>query len=89
MNCNEAATQVAGYADGEVDSARGRSIEQHLRNCAACAAKYQEVRALRARIRAELPYFTAPQALQQRLRAAATAEVSERARRVACARPVR
>ena len=78
MNCNEAATQVVPYADGEVDSASGRLIEQHLRNCPACAAKHREVLALRARIRAELPYFTAPQALQQRLRTAASREPSTR-----------
>jgi len=76
MNCNDAATQVVPYADGEIDSASGRLIEQHLRNCPACAAKHREVLALRARIRAELPYFTAPQALAQRLRAAAAAEPS-------------
>jgi anti-sigma factor RsiW len=76
MNCNEAATVIAGYADGEVDSARGRSIEDHLRSCATCTARHQEVLALRARIRAELPYFAAPPALQERLRAAAAREVS-------------
>ena len=58
MNCNEAGTLVARYADGEVDSLQGRSIEQHLRGCAACAAKHQDLLALRARIGAEVPYFT-------------------------------
>ena len=46
------------YADGEIDSLQGRSIEQHLRGCAACAAKHQDLLALRAQIRAEVPYFT-------------------------------
>ena len=72
MNCNEAGTLVPAYADGEVDGARGRSIEQHLRLCTACAAKYREVLALRARLRAEVPYFSAPPALEERVRAAAT-----------------
>ncbi len=35
MNCNEAGMLVAKYADGEIDSLQGRSIEQHLRGCAA------------------------------------------------------
>src|ERR1700687_446234 len=69
MNCNEAVTLVAAYADGELDGLRGRSVEQHLRGCAACAAKRQDVLALRAQIRAEVPYFTAPPALHTRVRA--------------------
>ena len=69
MNCNEAGTLVAKYADGEVDSLQGRSIEQHLRGCAACAAKHQDLLALRAQIRAEVPYFTATPALRERVRA--------------------
>ena len=69
MNCNEAGTLVATYADGEIDSLQGRSIEQHLRGCAACTAKHQGVLALRAQIRAEVPYFMAPAALRERVRA--------------------
>ena len=69
MNCNEAGTLVARYADGEVDSLQGRSIELHLRGCAACAAKHRGVLALRAQIRAEVPYFPATLALRERVRA--------------------
>ena len=69
MNCNEAGTLVAGYADGEIDGLRGRSIDQHLRGCTACATKYQGVLTLRARIRAEVPYFTTPAALRTRVQA--------------------
>lgn len=68
MNCNEAGALVARYADGEIDGLQGRSIEQHLRGCAACAAKHQDVLALRARIGAEVPYFPAPPALRERVR---------------------
>ena len=42
MNCNEAGTLVPSYADGEIDSLQGRSIERHLRDCAVCAAKHQD-----------------------------------------------
>lgn len=69
MNCNEAGTLVARYADGEVDDLQRRSIEEHLRGCVACAAKHEELLALRARIRTEVPYFTAPPALHARVRA--------------------
>jgi anti-sigma factor RsiW len=69
MNCNEAGMLVARYADGEVDGLQERSIEQHLRGCAACAAKHQDLLALRARIGAEVPYYTATPALRERVRA--------------------
>jgi anti-sigma factor RsiW len=69
MNCNEAGTLLARYADGEVDGAEARSIEQHLRGCAACATKHQGVLALRAQIRAEVPYFAATPELRERVRA--------------------
>ena len=69
MNCDEACTLVARYADGEVNGIEGSSIEQHLRGCAACAAQHGDVLALRARIGAEVPYFPAPPALRERVRA--------------------
>ena len=69
MNCNEAGMLVERYADGESDALQRRSIEQHLRGCATCAAKHQDLLALRARIGAEVPYFTATPALRERVRA--------------------
>ena len=69
MNCNETTTLVTAYADGELDRLRSHSIEKHLRDCAACATKHQGVLDLRARIRAEAPYFAAPPALHARVRA--------------------
>jgi anti-sigma factor RsiW len=71
MNCDEAATLVARYADGEIGRFRRHSIERHLRGCPACAAARQELLALRARLRAEAPYFKAPPQLRARLRALA------------------
>jgi anti-sigma factor RsiW len=67
MNCNEAAATIAAYADGEVDGLRGHTIRKHLRACPSCAAKHQELLALHARIRAEVPYFNAPSALRERV----------------------
>ena len=69
MNCDEAGTLVASYADGEVGGFRRRSIEKHLHGCPTCAAKHQDIRALRARLRAEAPYFKAPPELHTRVRA--------------------
>ena len=69
MKCAEAETLVAAYADRELDWARRRSIEKHLRDCARCAAQHESVLALRARLRAEVPYYAAPPGLQERVRA--------------------
>jgi anti-sigma factor RsiW len=71
MNCNEAATLVARYVDGEVDDLQRRTIEQHLRTCANCVAEHQAALALRDRVRAEVPYHDAPPALRERVRAMA------------------
>ena len=67
MKCNEAGATIAAYADGEVDRLRSHTIGKHLRACPSCAAKHQELLALRARIRAEVPYFNAPPALRERV----------------------
>jgi anti-sigma factor RsiW len=69
MNCKQAETLVAAYADGEVDALRNYSIKKHLLGCAGCATSYQSMLELRARIRAEVPYFVASPALQARVRA--------------------
>src|SRR6202171_1397022 len=69
MNCNEAATLVAAYADGEIVGRRGDLLKKHLLVCAGCATQYQSVLALRARLRAEIPYFPASPALHARVRA--------------------
>jgi len=69
MNCKQAETLVAAYADGEVDALRSYSIKKYLLGCAGCAATHDSILALRARIRAEVPYFVAPPALHARVRA--------------------
>jgi anti-sigma factor RsiW len=69
MNCKQARSLVAAYADDEVDPLRGHSIKKHLVGCAVCTARQDSIVALRARIRAEVPYFVASPALHARVRA--------------------
>jgi len=69
MNCNEAATLVAAYADGEIDGLRSDLVKKHLLGCGGCTAQYQSVLALRAQLRAEVPYFSASPALRARVHA--------------------
>ncbi|HSV17741.1 MAG TPA: zf-HC2 domain-containing protein [Casimicrobiaceae bacterium] len=73
MNCKQAETLVGAYADGEVDALRGFSLKRHFTGCGHCAARYADILSLRARIRAEVPVFTSPAALQARVRAMASA----------------
>jgi anti-sigma factor RsiW len=73
MNCKQAERLVGAYADGEVDALRSFSLKRHFADCAHCAAGYAQILSLRARIRAEAPAFTAPAALQARVRAMASA----------------
>jgi len=64
MKCNDAAALIAAYADGETDRAGSRSMKTHLVSCPDCAKKYEELVALRARIRREVPRYSAPPALR-------------------------
>jgi anti-sigma factor RsiW len=69
MNCHEAVTLVAAYADGEIDGLRSDVLKKHLLGCANCTSEYRSLLALRARLRAEIPYFQASPALRERVRA--------------------
>src|SRR5207247_11160321 len=68
-NCKQAEARVAACVDGEVDPLRNYSIKRHLLGCAGCTARQHSILALRARIRAEVPYFVASPGLHTRVRA--------------------
>ncbi len=84
MNCTRLRQVLDGWLDGELDRATGGEIEHHLESCVACAALKGEREALRARTRAELPYFRAPvelvRSVRRSLAASAGAEASPRRR---------
>jgi len=71
MNCHSVGLLLSAYVDGEVRGYRRWSIGRHLRDCASCVTKHQELLALRAQVRAELPRFRAPTQLRSRLQALA------------------
>ena len=99
MNCDQAQPLIAAYADGELDALRRLFVEKHLRTCARCAEQHAELLGLRRRLRAEAPYFAAPSALTERVRAmvvstpaarpARASRVPERWRRLSAAVPQR
>ena len=83
MNCAETAASLSAYVDREIDWLHAHALRKHLRNCPRCTAEHDALVALRGRIHAEVPRFTAPPALRSRIRAtleAAHAAAPARAR---------
>lgn len=69
MNCHEAKVLLPAYCDGELDAMQSAAMEKHILGCAECGAERDALARLRARIRSEAPYYTAPASLQARIRA--------------------
>lgn len=80
MNCPQALPLIAAYVDGEADLLERHSLERHLRDCPDCTAERDRLLTLRARLRAEVPYFTAPPSLRARLEDVVAALPAEPAR---------
>jgi anti-sigma factor RsiW len=78
LTCEVCERQLGAYLDEELDVPAREAVEQHLRGCAACRARYDRQRALSAALRQELPTYVAPDLLRARidgaLRAAAVRE---------------
>jgi len=70
VSCHEVQDLLHGYVDGELDLVRTLDIDRHLRDCSACAGLHAHQQALRSALRGGAPYFTPPEPLEQRLRAA-------------------
>jgi anti-sigma factor RsiW len=58
------------YADGELDVMRSLEVEQHVKSCAACAAKLNSLKALRSALKENDLGYRAPNSLRQKIRAA-------------------
>src|SRR5215472_12168124 len=80
MDCHETTDLLQAYGDGELDPVRSAALERHLLGCTGCTARRDEFAALSARIRAEVPYHRAPQAVRARALAALDSAVSAGAR---------
>jgi hypothetical protein len=46
--CEEVRAASHGFVEGEIEDDRGRAIRRHLEECGACAARIEEIRAVRA-----------------------------------------
>jgi anti-sigma factor RsiW len=75
---------LGAYADHELDLVHGLEIESHLRECAACSARYESNQSLRSALSNPALYFKAPANLQGKiqasLRGGTTAEAPSRRR---------
>jgi len=82
MDCHETTDLLQAYGDGELDPVRSAALERHLLGCTECTARRDELTALSARVRSEVPYHRAPQAVRARALSALDAVVSAETRTV-------
>lgn len=88
MTCDDARALIDAAVDGELDAAHVLALEQHTAGCADCAGALTRRRELAARVRAEAPYFRAPDGLTRRFASSGATAPPERvpAQRSAVAR---
>lgn len=63
MTCHESQTVLSAYQDGELAVERKQEVEQHLSECAACAAIFKRNIRLGEAIREQAPYYAPPDSL--------------------------
>jgi anti-sigma factor RsiW len=71
MNCDEASKLLEPYADGELDVIRCTELERHLADCETCSNQHSELKALKSAFSGL--YYSAPAALERRVRTAISA----------------
>ena len=72
--CNEMHLLIQADLDGELDPAEAARLAAHVEHCAACASLQSEMLSLSARLRHELPYYDAPDALHAAVRSRIASE---------------
>jgi anti-sigma factor RsiW len=70
MECNRAAGLLSGLLDVALGPFARLRVSRHVAGCDGCAAKLEELRAMQAAIRTNLPYHRAPPGLAARIGAA-------------------
>ena len=80
MPCAETERRLHAYFDGELDALGAAAFEGHLESCAECRAALEDLKTMRAALRAELPDERAPAALAARISAALDRETAAPAR---------
>lgn len=70
MNCQQTRELIHGYVDGELDLVKSLEIEEHLKNCEACAQAYERIRGLRSALTNNALRFEPATDFERRLRSA-------------------
>jgi anti-sigma factor RsiW len=68
MNCQQAKPLIDPYADGELEAAALLELEHHLQSCSACGLTWRNLQSLKKSLKQDALYFTAPDALRQRIK---------------------
>jgi anti-sigma factor RsiW len=68
MSCQELCDFLDAYSDKELDVISTSRFNRHLKECAACRAKYDQYREMRDAVRAQMEYFQAPEEFEEKLR---------------------
>lgn len=67
MNCQSVRELIWPLVDQELDSIQLSEVEQHIQTCIGCAELKFQYSQLSSRLRAEAPYYTAPEELRLRI----------------------
>ena len=84
MECDRAAGLLPRLLDAALGRFERLRVNRHVAGCADCAGKLEELRAMQAAIRTNLPYHRAPPGLAARIGAALEREAPPRPRRWSC-----
>jgi anti-sigma factor RsiW len=69
MSCQEVRGLVDAYVDRELDVVTTLEFERHLTECVTCRAICEQYQQLHDSVGAQIPYFEAPEGLEDKIRA--------------------
>ena len=76
MLCEDVLERLSAFQDDELDPVRSREIQRHLDGCLNCTDALGQMKELAERLRAEAPYYRAPDSLRVRVAQAAWSDAS-------------
>jgi anti-sigma factor (TIGR02949 family) len=68
MSCQEVREFLDAYIDRELDVMSTSQFDRHIAGCLPCRAIYEQYEELRRSVKAQMPYYEAPAALQNKIR---------------------
>jgi anti-sigma factor RsiW len=80
VTCQSVRELISPFFDNELDVVQASEVEQHIQTCIGCAELRFQHSQLRSRVRAEAPYYSAPEELRSRIKQALQSTGTERKR---------